>query len=165
MMTQWAWTFAVLIVIGAVLQRGFRSKQFRSIERKLGFRSAGSRAPEDFPIKDAPFYSITDQVSNVSIGDFEGRRTMILDYHANHGDVGYKQSIVAFKSSCRIPSLPSLWRAAEIRCLRLGAWIAMYREREEVPVGKIENFVSDCSELMREIEARQGEFDSERLNL
>ena len=162
-MAYWIWTFAALVVTGAVLQRGYRAKQFRSVERKLGFRFAGSRVPEDFPTP-APFYSVTDQVPNVSIGEFHGRRTMILDYHANHGDVGYKQSIVAFKSQCRIPSLPSLWRAAEIRCFRLGAWVTMYREREEVSVGKMEGFVTDCSELMREIEARQGEIDDERRN-
>jgi hypothetical protein len=117
----------------------------------------GRRLPRDLTISSAPFFSFGDQVSNVWIGDFENRETVVFDFHANHGDVGYKQTVVAVKSQCKIPSMSTLWTASEIHCLSLGAWIIMYRERAEIHARNLKEFLHDCSEMMRYIESKQQE--------
>ncbi len=157
MNTYWIWILGIALISVALLQRQLRSQKYRSVAGKLGLRFEGGRLPEDLPISTAPFYALTDQVSNVLSGRLDSRETVVFDFHANHGDVGYKQSMVAVRSECRIPTMTALWRASEIQCLRLGGWVVMYRERVEVPARNISDFMSECSEMMRFIEAAQSE--------
>lgn len=155
MISHWIVIVGIALVGAALLQRQVRAKQYQSTASEIGLKFDGSGLPSDLPIASAPFYAITDQVSNVSVGTFDNRETVIFDFHANHGDVGYKQSIVAVKSQCSIPTMTTIWKASEIQCLRLGEWIIMYRQRVEVPVRKAKEFVDECSELMRYIESNQ----------
>ena len=136
------------------LQRKWQGHLFRAVLQQLGFRSDGQSLLDDLPISGAPFYGSPDQATSVWSGSFDDRETIIFEFRT-HGDFGYSQTIMAVKSSCEIPQLSTLWRASEIECLRLGAYILMYREQVEIPDRKLRSFIEDCSGLMQYIESKQ----------
>ena len=124
-------------------------KSFRPVLNELGLKSANGRLPAGLDLSKASFFSRFDDVENVITGEYGGRDIAVINYNANHGDVGYKQTTVAIRSENGAASLPSirissLWRASEIAYEDLGNWAIFYRKRETVSVPKLAEFVRDC---------------------
>jgi len=94
--------------------------------------------------------------TNVIAGNFKGVETAVLHFHANHGEVGYKQTTVAMKSSAPVVELSSLWQSSGIRAERIGEWIVMFREKETLATAQIPGFLDDCRSLVQYFEDRQG---------
>lgn len=86
--------------------------------------------------------------TNVMVGAFKGVETVAFYFHANHGDMGYKQTTVAMKSSARIVELSSLWQTSGIRAERIGEWIILFRPKETIEASQIPSFLNDCRNLL-----------------
>lgn len=149
------WLVAISIAALAILQRSFRGSAFRRLAGRLGLRPAGHTLPQDLNLGSASFFAPSDGVSNVLVGNFENRQAAVFDFHAYHGDVGYTQTVVAMTSQAQSVKRSALWQASEIRCEKIGDWIILYREREEVPVKAIPEFLTWCSQLVQDLESNQ----------
>lgn len=149
------WFVAISLAAFAILQRSFRGSAVRRLEGRLGLKPAGHTLPQDLNLGSASFFAPSDGVSNVLVGSFENRQTAVFDFHANHGDMGYTQTVVAMTSKAHSAKRSALWEASEIRCEKIGDWIILYREREEVPVKAMPEFLTWCSQLVQHLEANQ----------
>jgi hypothetical protein len=89
------------------------------------------------------------------VGTFKGVETVAFYFHANHGEMGYKQTTVAMKSSIPIVELTSLWQSSGIRAERIGDWIVMFRPKETIEDTQLPRFLDDCRNLLQYFEDRQ----------
>jgi hypothetical protein len=139
-----------------VLWRGRqRARQYRRVAQELGFTYLGPLVPETLDLSKASFWNALDVATNAIAGTFEGVETVVLHLHANHGDVGYKQTTVAMKSGAPLVELSSLWQSSGIHAERIGEWIVMFRSRETSTPSQIPSFLSDCRGLLRYLEDQQ----------
>jgi hypothetical protein len=145
------WIATILIVVIALYQRLFRGTSYQRLGSRLGLRFDND-LPPSLDIKSATFFTPFDTVSNVLSGPYQNREVVVFDFHANHGDVGYKQTTVAIKSQASVESTSTLWRSSEIECQKIGEWIVMYRERKELPVAQIPEFLGTCKQLVEHFE-------------
>lgn len=144
----WA-VVVVAVVVGSILflllSARLRAQRFRLIAQKLGFKYLGRPFPKDLPLEEASFWEPFDVATNVMRGIFKDVDTIVLYFHANHGDVGYKQTIVAMKSDRPIhDEFPSLWITSEIKSERVGRWILLYRPKEVIPAKELSGFLEAC---------------------
>lgn len=92
----WATGLSVLTLIVRVLLRGrLKTRQYHRIAEELGFTYLGRTAPETLDLSKASFREPWDMATNVIAGTFKGVETAAFYFHANHGEVGYKQTTVA----------------------------------------------------------------------
>jgi hypothetical protein len=90
--------------------------------------------------------------SNVISGMYDGLEMAILDYHANHGELGYKQTVVASRSDISVREMTGLWKFSGISAERIGDWVIMFRPKQEIPVDHVTPFVIDCRGLLKSFE-------------
>jgi hypothetical protein len=149
----WATGLSVLTLIVWVLSRGrLKTRQYHRIAEELGFTYLGRTAPETLDLSKASFREPWDMATNVIAGTFKGVETAAFYFHANHGEVGYKQTTVAMKSSTPIAELSSIWQASGMRAERIGEWIVMFRPQETIEATQIPRFLDDCRNLLQYFE-------------
>lgn len=149
------WTIGLLVAALAlwVLLRGrLRARQYHRIAEELGFTYQGRRLPETLDLSKASFGEPWDIATNVIAGTLKGIETIAFHFHANHGEVGYKQTTVAMKSSAPVVELSSLWQSSGICAERVGEWIVMFRSREAIAPSQIPHFLDDCRNLLQYFE-------------
>jgi hypothetical protein len=147
--------FASAIVLWFLLQGRSRAREYQRVAKALGFTYLGTAVPETLDLSKASFREPWDVATNVIVGTFKGVETIAFYFHANHGDVGYKQTTVAMKSSSPITDLTSLWQASGIRAERIGEWIVMFRPKEAVDDTQIVRLLDDCRHLLQYFEDHQ----------
>jgi hypothetical protein len=150
------WIVTILVVVSTLLQRSFRGPAIRRLGERLELKFNATALPLDLDITKASFFAPWDSVSNVLSGNFENRQMAVFDFHANHGDVGYKQTTAAVVSDSSIEPMSHLWKAAEIQCETIGNWIIMYRSREQLSVKAIPEFLTACRQLVDYLESSAG---------
>jgi hypothetical protein len=129
------------------LQLFNKKTRYQQIAEELGFNGPTNSLPIGLQISKASFYRLGDDRSKVVAGEDRGCLTAVFDFNLQ-GESGY-QTIVAMKSSAVITDkLPFLWRASEIKCERLGDWIILFREKEEIATSAVPEFVEACRGLV-----------------
>jgi hypothetical protein len=144
------------LIVWFLLRGRSRARQYNRVAGELGFTYLGNALPETLNLSKASFWNSWDMATNVIAGNFKGVETAVLHFHANHGEVGYKQTTVAMKSSAPVVELSSLWQSSGIRAERIGEWIVMFREKETLATAQIPGFLDDCRSLVQYFEDRQG---------
>jgi hypothetical protein len=153
----WATGLPVLaFVVWALLRGRLRARQYRRIAEDLSFTYLGRHVPETLNLSKASFWNSWDLATNVIMGTFKRVETAVFHFHANHGEVGYKQTTVAMKSSAPVVELSSLWQGSGIRAERIGEWIVMFRPKETIAPSQIPSFLDDCRNLLQYFEDHQG---------
>jgi hypothetical protein len=143
------------LITWMLLRGRVRARQYRQLAGELGFTYCGGTLPDTLHLSKASFCNPWDLATNVIVGALEGVDTVLFRFHANHGDVGYKQTVVAMKSTVPIVELSSLWRASGIHTEKIDDWILMFRAREEVPVVELRSFLENCRTLLQYFVDRQ----------
>ena len=146
------WTTSLsisLLIVWALLLGRLRARQYHRVAEELGFKYLGRSLPEALNLSKASFWDSWDVVTNVIAGAFKGVDTAVFCFHANHGEVGYKQTTVGMRSSVPVVELSDLWRASGIRAERIGGWIVMFRPKEKIAAAEIAGFLDDCAGLLR----------------
>jgi hypothetical protein len=145
------------LVVWFLLQGRLRARQYHRVAEKLGFTYLGRTVPETLDLSKASFREAWDIATNVIAGTFKGVETVALYFHANHGEMGYKQTTVAMKSSTPLAELTSLWQSSGIRAERIGEWIVMFRPKETIENTQLPHFLDDCRNLLQYFEDRQSQ--------
>jgi hypothetical protein len=96
------------VIVWFLLQGRLRARQYRRVAEELGFIYLSSTVAETLDLSKASFREPWDIATNVIVGTFKGVETVALYFHANHGEVGYKQTTVAMKSSTPIVDVKPL---------------------------------------------------------
>ena len=130
-----------------------RLPAYRQPQRERGHVHNGSC--RDLDLSKASFWNSWDAVTNVITGTFRGHETAVFHFHANHGEMGYKQTTVAIKSDAPIVGMSSFWQGSGILAERIGEWIVMFRPRDTVAPPRIRGFLDDCVHLVQYFEDRQ----------
>src|SRR5947207_14581622 len=95
-MSLWATGLAIATLIVWTLLRGrLRAHQYYRVAEELGFTYLSRTVPETLDLARASFWNSWDLATNVILGAFKGIETAAFHFHANHGEVGYKQTTVA----------------------------------------------------------------------
>jgi hypothetical protein len=151
----WVTGLLVLVLILCVLLRGrLRTRQYRQLAEELGFAYLGGSVPKTLDLSKASFWNSWDVATNVITGTFRGNETAVFYVHANHGEVGYKQTTVAIKSAAPIAELSSLWQGSGIQAERIAEWIVMFRPKETITPSQIRSFLDDCMNLIQYFQDR-----------
>jgi hypothetical protein len=157
----WAVGLSVLgLIVWALLRGRVRARQYRRLAKELGFTYLGRRVPEALSLSKAPFWNPWDMATNVIAGTFKGVETAAFYFHANHGEVGYKQTTVAMKSSAPVAELSSLWQSSGIHAEKIGEWIVMFRPKETLTSAQLTSFLDDCRNLLQYFEDHQHQLSS-----
>jgi hypothetical protein len=143
------------LVVWVLLWGRLRTRQYRQVAEELGFTYLGRRVPETLNLSKASFWNSWDMATNVIAGAFKGVETAAFHFHANHGEVGYKQTTVAMKSSVPVVELSSLWQGSGIHAERIGEWIVIFRPKETIAPAQIPSFLDDCGKLLQYFEDHQ----------
>ena len=146
------WIVSSALVAFAVYQRSSRRFTLRRLAPTLSMTPTKT-LPTDLPISNATFYTPADIVSNILLGNREGRETVAFDFHANHGDVSYIQTTVAVRSFAPVGHTSTIWNISEIECESVGPWIILYRKREQIPIKSFPDFLRACSLLVEHLES------------
>lgn len=152
------WVTGLLVlalIVWALLRRRLRTRQYRQLAEELGFAYRGGSVPETLDLSKASFWNSWDVATNVIAGIFKGDETAVFHFHANHGEMGYKQTTVAIKSGAPITELSSLWQGSGIRAERIAEWIVMFRPKETIAPSQIRSFLDDCRNLIQYFEDHQ----------
>ena len=154
-----AWWYTVLsvavLVILTIVWGQFRARQCREIAKQLGFKYRAWKVPETLHLSGASFWNSGDFVTNVIAGSYNGMESAVFHFHANHGEMGYKQTTAAVKSGTPIAQLSSLWIASGIVAERVGDWIVMFRPKETIAPPEIPGFLDDCGKLLQYFKEQQ----------
>lgn len=151
----WIIALCVAVVLWAVVGRITRGRRLRRYADQAGFRYCGNSLPDTLNLQGASFWDRWDRASNVISSVVDGEEVAIFDYHANHGDVGYNQTVLAARSEVPLADLGTFWRASGLSAERLGGWIIVFRPKEEVRVENLPAFISECRSFLRALRERQ----------
>lgn len=143
---------ASALIVWFLLQGRLRARQYHRVAEELGFTYLSMTVPETLNLSKASFWNSCDVSTNVIAGVFKGVETIALYFHANHGEVGYKQTTVAMRSSAPVVELSSLWQCSGIHAERIGEWIVMFRPKQTVASAQIPSFLDDCRNLLQYFE-------------
>jgi hypothetical protein len=136
------------LILWFLLRARSRARQYNRVAGDLGLTYLGGTLPETLNLSKATFWDSWDMATNVIAGDFKALETVVFYFHANRGEVGYKQTTVAMKSSAPVAELSSFWPVSGIRAEKIGEWIVMYRPKETMPPSQIPNLLDDCRNLL-----------------
>ena len=150
------------LIIWSLLSGRLRASQYRRVAEELGFTYLGASLPDALDLPKASFWNSWDAATNVIAGTFKGVETAVFYFHANHGEMGYKQTTVAIKSGVLVGELPSHWQSSGIHAERVGEWIVVFRPRETVPPSDIPSFLDDCRNLLHYFEDQQRQLSDEK---
>lgn len=154
------WGSTVLIICIAVLCLALGSKralEYRQLAKTLGFQYLGTKLPGSLRIRDASFWDTFDVTTNAIAGSLKGLDSVAFHLHANHGEMGYKQTTVAIKSPVPLREFSALWKASGIQAERIGEWLILYRPRETVSPELLPAFLDDCFNLLSYLKG-EGQF-------
>jgi hypothetical protein len=143
------------VIVWFLLQGRLRARQYHRVAEELGFTYLGRTVPETLDLSKASFREPWNLATNVIVGTFKGVETVAFYFHANHGEMGYKQTTVAMESNTPIVELSSLWQACGIRAERIGEWIVMFRPKETIEDTQLPRFLDDCRNLLQYFEDQQ----------
>ena len=162
----WATGLSVsALIVWALLRGRLRASEYHRVAKELGFTYRGRTVPETLNLSKASFWDSWDVPTNVIEGGFKGLQTAVFYFHANHGEVGYKQTTVAMKSGAPIVDLSTLWRSSGIHVERIDEWVVMFRPKEEIAPAQIPSFLDDCWNLLRYLEDHQRQSSGQQANL
>jgi hypothetical protein len=145
----------LVLIVWFLLQGRLRARQYHRVSEELGFTYLGRSVPGTLDFSKASFREPWDMATNVIVGTFKGVETIAFYFHANHGEMGYKQTTVAMKSSTPIVELTGLWQSSGIHAERIGEWIVMFRPKETIEGAQLPRFLDDCRNLLQYFEDHQ----------
>jgi hypothetical protein len=148
------WIISITTIVIVIYQRSARSSAFRHVAEQLALKYSVNALPKDLILTDISFFNQWDSVSNVMTGKYQNHEVAVFDFNANHGDIGYKQTVIAVKSHAQVEEISNLWKSAEIECEKANEWTIMYRMREELPVKLIPQFLVTCMQLVDHFESK-----------
>ena len=143
------------LIVWSLLRGRTRARRYHRVATELGFTYLGSAVPETLNLSKASFWNSWDVATNVIMGSFKDVEAAVFHFHANHGEVGYKQTTVAMKSNAPVAQGSSLSQSSGIHAERIGDWIVMFRPKETIAPGQIPSFLDDCRNLLLYFEDRQ----------